>query len=227
MPISSRQRSTASALPLGAPVLEERLHDLGQLRLGRMSVGARPADHGLFELGREHVRELRPRLVPRDDDDPRPAEPAEDAVELPGDGLVVLEVQVLDVALVARLRPAALVMLARRLLGAVRDLRELAAPQREHASLLAADDGDDCAVAAADQRHERAEQEVIRDSSRVCDLPGKREHAPDVVRACSEDREAMRAVPVELLAEVATEPVEVGLQPRFGLVREIGPRGPV
>jgi hypothetical protein len=131
------------------------------------------------------------------------------------------------VALVARLRPTALVVLARRLLGAVRDLRELAATQREHASLLAADDGDDRTVAATDQRHERAEQEVIGDASRVCDLPGKREHTPDVVRACSEDREAMRAVPVELLAEVAAEPVEVGLQPRFGLVRKIGPRGPV
>ena len=37
----------------------------------------------------------------------------------------------------------------------------------------------------------------------------------------------MRAVPVELLLEVAAEPLQVGLQSSFGLVRQIRPRGAV
>ena len=71
--------------------------------------------------------------------------------------LVVLEAEVVDVALVAGLRPAALVVPALRLLGAVGDLDEPAPAEREQPALLPSDDGDDRAVAASDQRHERAE----------------------------------------------------------------------
>ena len=206
----------------GAPLVDERLHDLAELRVGCVRVGARPADHGVLELGREDVGELGPRLVARDDDDARSAEPPEEPFELVGDGLVMLEVEIADVPLVAGLRPAALVVPALRLLGPVGDLLEAPAAEREHAALLAADDGDDRSVPASDQRHERAEQEVVRHAGRVGDLPGQREHAPDVVEAGREHGKPVRAVTVELLVEVLPEPIEVRLQSGLDLVREIG-----
>ena len=43
----------------------------------------RPADDGVRDLGREHLRELGPRLLAADDDDARPAEPAERALRAP------------------------------------------------------------------------------------------------------------------------------------------------
>ena len=205
-----------------APLVDERLHDLTELSVGRVRVGARPPDHGVLELGREDVGELRPRLVAGDDDDPRASEPPEEPLELLRDSLVVLEVEVLDVALVAGLRPAALVMPPLRLLGTVGDLLEPAAAQREHAALLAADDGDDRAVPAADQRHERAEQEVVGDAGGVRDPPRQREHAPDIVQPRREDRQPMSTVTIELLLEELAEPLEVGFQPCLDLVREVG-----
>ena len=227
LPTSSRQRATASLSKPDAPLVDERLHDVAQLGVGGMSIGARPPDHGLLELGREDVGELGPRLVSCDDDDSRPPECPEEPFELVGDGLVVLEVEIADVALVARLRPATLVVPALGFLGPVGDLLEAAAPEREHAPLLAPDDGDDRAVAPSDQRDERAEQEIVGDAGRVGDLPRQREHAPDVVQAGREHGEPAGAVTIELPVEVLREPLEIRLEAGLDLVREIGTGGAV
>ena len=189
-----------------------------------MRLGGRPADHRIGHVRRERLRELGPRLLAADDDDARPAEPAEPGLELLGDRPVVLVREVLDVPLEPGLRPAALVVPARRVLRPVGDRLQAAVPERQHASLLAADDGDERAVSAPEQRHERRQQEVVGDARRVGHRRRQREHAPDVVRPGREHREPVRAVPVELAVEELLEPLEVGLQPAAHLVGEVGPR---
>ena len=187
-----------------------------------MRLGGRPADHRFCDLGRQGLRELGARLLAADDDDARPAEPAETRLQLVGDGPVVLLGQVLDMALKPALRPPALIVPAGRLLGPVRNRLQPAPPERQHAALLAADDGDERTVAAAEQRHERREQEVVGDARRVRHRRRQREDAPDVVRTRREDREAVRAVPVELAVEELLQPLEIRLQTAADLVGRSG-----
>ena len=120
--------------------------------------------------------------------------------------------ELLDVPLVARLRPAALVVPPGRVLGAVDDLLELSGAQPEQLTALAPDDRDDRAVPAPDERHERREVELAPDAHLVGDRLGQREHAPDVVEAGDEDREPLGPVARELVLEVVGDPLEVGLQ---------------
>jgi hypothetical protein len=93
-----------------------------------MRFGLRRADDGGLRLVREAVHELAPSLFGRDEHDPRAARAAELLVERLGDVLAVLLDEVLDVPLVARLRPAALVMASGLLLAAVDDLLEPSVP---------------------------------------------------------------------------------------------------
>src|SRR3954464_10656610 len=117
-PASSFQRSTASvscsprhdpSAPLPpAPRLEERLDQPEQLGRSRVGVRARPADDRLARVVRELVLELGPRLLGGDHDQARPAQPTDLPVDLLCDLLQMVEHELLDVPLVARLRPAAL-----------------------------------------------------------------------------------------------------------------------
>ena len=108
------------------------------------------------DLRGQHVRELGPHVLRARRRPCGALQPPEVALELLRDGLEVLLGEVLDVALEARLRPAPLVVPAGRLLGAVGELLQAPAPQRETLALLAADDGHERSLAAADERHERA-----------------------------------------------------------------------
>ena len=162
LPISSRHRSTTSSLPASRASLTKGCTTSVSSGSDAWASALVQPITDLLQLGRENVRELGPGFRPRHDNDPRPAEAAEDTIEALGDRLVVLEVEIFDVALVARLRPAALIAFALRLLSPVGDLRELALAQREHSlTPPAADDRHDGAVPAPDQRHEWAEQEVV------------------------------------------------------------------
>src|SRR5205085_578920 len=137
-------------------LLEDGLHDGEELGRARVRLGLRPADDRALDLLGEQSSELGARLLRRDDDDVR-ARPPLERVELLRDAAQVLEDEVLDVPPVARLRPAALVVPARLLLGPVNDLPETTRAQPEELAALAADDRDDRAVAAADERRERRE----------------------------------------------------------------------
>src|SRR5436305_12945963 len=72
-----------------------------------------------------------------------------------------------DMPLIARLRPAALVVAAGRLVELVDQLLEPAGAQDVDGSPLAADDRDQRSVAAADERDERREVELPADGGRV------------------------------------------------------------
>ena len=71
--------------------------------------------------------------------------------------------ELVGVALQARLRPAALVVAPRLLLEVVGQVLEAAGAEPVEAPLLAADDEDERALAAADERHERREVEELAD----------------------------------------------------------------
>jgi hypothetical protein len=75
--------------------------------------------------------------------------------------------ELLDVALVATLRPPALVVLTGLLVVVLRYLLEAPGTQPIELSLLATDDGDDRSVRVRDERYERREVEAVPDSDAV------------------------------------------------------------
>ena len=210
-------------LLLRAPGLEQRLDQLEQLGRGRMRVGARPADDRLARLVRELALELRPRLLGGDDDQLRPAQPADLPVDLLGDLLQVVVDELLDVPLVARLRPAALVVAAGCVVVLLDDLLEPAGAQAVEVAPLAADEDHQRALAAADQRDEWREVEAAVDLDRIRNARAQRQRHPEVVQRAAEDGQAERAVAVELLLEVLAQPVAVAVQPLALLVRQLRP----
>ena len=177
-------------LLLAAPRLEQRLDQLEQLGRRRVRLGGRPADDRLARLVREHVLELRARLLGGDDDQARAAQPAQVPVDVLGDLLQVVVDELLDVPLVARLRPAALVVAAGRVVGLLDDLLEPAGAQAEEVAALAADEHHQRALAAADQRDERREVEAAADLDRVRHARAQRQRRPEVVERRAEDAPA-------------------------------------
>jgi hypothetical protein len=81
----------------------------------------------------------------------------------------VLHDEVVDVALVARLRPAALIVPARDVVALVDDLLEPAVGEAVDRPALAGDDGDQGAVVSAEAAGDRAEVERAADLDGVAD----------------------------------------------------------
>ena len=97
----------------------------------------RPADHRLPHVVRKCLFELRPRVLGADDDDPRELAFAALTLEVLGDVPQVPLGELVDVALVARLRPAALVVAAGRLVVLVDQLLEAGGAEAEDLPALA------------------------------------------------------------------------------------------
>ncbi len=176
-------------------LLEERLREREQLRRRRVALARGRPDEAVARLGRELVDERRPRLV-RPDDDDMPGETAANVVvEILGDRAQMLSRELVDVPLVARLRPAALVVPSRLLLGQVGQRLEPPARQLEEEAALAVDHGDDRALAAPDERHERRDREVRPDADDVVrHALAERVRAPEPVEPGREERDALHAV---------------------------------
>src|SRR5207248_5960516 len=128
----------------------------------------------------------------------------------------------LDVALVVRLRPAALVVPARDVVRPVRDLDEPARHEPEHLAALAADGRDEDVVTAPDDSRQRREIQLVADLHVVDDGLADLDRAPEVVEAVGEDGQPANAVTVEVGAEPATDPLDVPAQGRPALVVEPG-----
>jgi hypothetical protein len=77
---------------------------------------------------------------------------------------------------------------------------------------LAAEERDDRALAAADERDERREVELPADPDAVGHRLDQRARPPDVVHSGREDRDAVRTIALELVGEVVADPREVVLQ---------------
>src|SRR5205823_12745276 len=146
-----------------------------------------------------------------DEDDAHAAQLPDGCVQRVRDPAEVLADEVLDVAAVARLRPAALVVLPRRLLGVVGQLDELAAAQAVDLAPLAPDERDENALAAADEPRERREVQVAADLHLVVERIGGRDRGPEVVERRREYGDAADAVAVEVVVEPAADPLHVRL----------------
>src|SRR5436190_22324968 len=120
--------------------------------------------------------------------------------------------QLLDVPLVAGLRPAALVVAARRLVELVDELLELARAQDVHGSAFATNDGDQRAVPAPHERDERGQVELPGNRDLVVDRITERERPPGVVETCYEHGGRARAVAVEVAGEEIADPAEIVAQ---------------
>src|SRR5207244_4308946 len=97
-------------LLLSPPALEQRPDDLQQLSRSGVRLGRRPADDRLLHVVRELLLELGPCLLACDDDHARPSQLPELPLEGRRDVLEVVLNKLLDVSLVPRLRPAALIV---------------------------------------------------------------------------------------------------------------------
>ena len=89
--------------------------------------------------------------------------------------------ELLDVALIARLRPAALVVTSRLVLELLDDLLQAAGVKAKDITALAADDGDEGTLAPADQRNQRREVEAPADLDHVWHALAQRQRPPEIV----------------------------------------------
>ena len=202
-------------------LLEERQRELEQLGRRRVSLAGGGAGERSLRLLREHVGEAGARLLRPDDDDvPRDAA-ANVPVEVGGNGSEVIAGELVDVPLEARLRPATLVVTSGLLLGQIRERLEPSVHEPEEQTALAVDDGDDRSLAAAEQRNERPEVEVGADAHAVRHRLAQSVDAPELVEPRGEDGDALRAGAVEVVREEVADALEVGLQPRLLVVRQL------
>src|SRR4051812_8027487 len=143
------------------------------------------------------------------------------AIEDLRDVLHVLLHELLDVPLIAALRPPALVVATGGLLRVVADLLEASRAQPKELALFAADDGDDRSVCACDDRHERRQVELVADIEPIWHRLRQRQRRPEVVEARGEDDYALGAVTLEVVVEPAGDALEVGLERGALLVRQV------
>src|SRR5204862_4940901 len=142
----------------------------------------------------------------------RTGQPAEPGVERVCDPAPVPLDDLVDVPLVAALRPPALVVPSRHVFRLVGNLDELAAFQAEHLGPLTADGGHEDAVAPPDEPGKRREVELAADLDGVANRLGERQRAPEVVEPRREDPDTPHAVAVEAVVEPARDALDVRLQ---------------
>jgi len=175
----------------------------------------------------EQLLELRLRLLARDDNDLYGSKASDDAVERLGDLLQVVSNEHLDVALIAGLRPAALVVPARLILRVVGEILEPPAAEAIEVPELAADDQDQGALTPAHERDERSQVERLADLDPVRHCLGQRKWPPDVVQPGGEDGEPVGAVAGELALIELADAFEVGSQADALIVSQVPPVGAV
>src|SRR5918996_1905698 len=129
-------------LALPAPALEHRRRELEQLRRADVCLGVDPAGQRRPRLLRELLADLRPHVLGTCNHDRGRVQLADVPVQLLDDLPDMLGGEPVDMPLHARLRPAALVVPPRLLLGAVDDLVQLARAEPVDLAALAPDDGD-------------------------------------------------------------------------------------
>ncbi len=149
-----------SCLFLGPSTLEHRAYGLEELGRAGVRLDGGPACESVTRLLREQLPELRTHLFGTGHDEPSALRRPHPPVDLLGHLAEVVGRELVDVALEARLRPAALVVSARLLLAQVPGLLEPSGPEPVEASPLAVHDRHERAVAAADERRQRREVEL-------------------------------------------------------------------
>jgi thioredoxin reductase (NADPH) len=151
----------------------------------------------------------------------------DEPVELVRDLAQVFLHELLDVPLVARLRPAALVVLPRLLLRVICDRLETPGMQTVELSQFAAQGHHQRALSPPDEGDERGEIELASHLCFVAHRLGQRERPPEVVETRAEDRQPMGALPRELPLVEGADAVEVGLETQALVMGELAAIGSV
>ena len=185
------------------------------MRLGRDPPDERPAC-----LRREQVFEAGSRLLRPGEHDANVTEPSDAAIERIGDVPKVPVDDRLDVALVARLRPAALVVPAGDVRRLVRERDEPASAEPVDVAALASDVRNDRTVPTSDEANERRQVELLRDPGLVLHRPRQRKRQKEVVQLRREHGNAADALAAELAAEPALDPLEIPRESLPLVVRE-------
>ena len=133
-----------------------------------MRLRVRPPDDRLSGLVGQLRLELAAHLLGSDDDHVQATRVAQGPVDLAPDRLQVVQNDVLDMALVARLRPTTLVVLAGHLLGLVDELLEATFVQPVDHPSLARDHGDERSVAVSELGGERRNPQLRPENARAC-----------------------------------------------------------
>jgi hypothetical protein len=171
-----------------------------------------PAGESVPDLLREELLELRPDFFRARDDEPCALPGSNTPFDRLGHPAEVVGGELVDVPLEPGLRPAPLVVAARLLLAQVRVPLEPAGPEPVDAPPLTVHDRHERAVSAADERRQRRQVEIALDLDPVWNGFGELQRDPDVVETRAEEGEPVRAVALELLLEVALDPLEVALE---------------
>ena len=174
-----------------------------------MSFRRRPADERRPRLGREQALEAGSCLLRPGEHDANVPQPANAAIERVGHVPQVPVDDRLDVPLVARLRPAALVVAAGDVCRLVRERDQLAGAESIDVATLASDVRHERAVAVSDEANERREVELLRDAGLVVDRPRQRQRQEEVVALRAEQGHATNPLSAELVAEPALDPLEI------------------
>jgi thioredoxin reductase (NADPH) len=215
------------SLLLDAPALEHRSGQLEQLRRLGMGLRMRPADDRRLGFLGEQIVELGASLFRGEDHDLGMMKLPDEPIELIRNLTQVLLDELLDVALVARLRPAALIVLPRLVLGVVRDFLESTGMQAVELAALSSHDDDQRAFPTTDEGNERREIELPPHLGVVRDRLGQRKRPPHVVEPGAEDRQSMSAVARELALVVLADAIEVGPEADSLVVSELAAVRPV
>ena len=199
-------------LLLDAPALEHRGGQLQELRRLGMRFRMCPADdRGPGFLG-EQIVKLGASLLGGEDNDLGMMKPPNEPIEPVRNLTQVLLDELLDVALVTRLRPAALIVLPRLVLRVILDLLESPGMQAVEVTALSSDDDHQRAFPPTDEGNERREIQLAPHLGVVRDRLGQREWPPDVVEASAKDRQTVCAIARELALVVLADAVEVSLE---------------
>ena len=214
-------------LLLDAPAFEHRSGELQELRRLGMRLRVRPANDRCLRFLGEQIVELGASLLGGEDHDLGMMKPPDESIEPLRNLTQVLLDELLDVALVARLRPATLIVLPGLDLGVIRDLLESTGMQAVELAALSSDDDHQRAFPPADEGNERRQIELAPDLGVVRDRLGQRQGSPDVVEARAEDRQSMCAVAGELALVVLANAVEIGPQAKTLIVGELAAVGSI
>src|SRR5439155_3299283 len=179
-------------LPPAPPPVEHRPHGLEDLRRVGVRLRRRPADERSLHLLGEELLEVRPHVLGADEDDTWPAQRPDAPVERLRDATPVAVDDLVDVSLVPRLRPAALIVLPGHVVAFVGDLDEAAAVEPVHLAALAADGSDERVPGAARETRQRRKVELGLGLHLVGGRRRQRERAPEVVAPRGEGGHAAR-----------------------------------
>ena len=196
-------------LPAGTPTVEQRPSGLEQARRIDVRLGRGPTEQCSPHLGRKQALEAGPRLLRPDEHHAGSADSANTAIECVRDFSEVPVDDRLDVALVASLRPAALVVAAGNLRRLVGEGTQLTAAEPVDVAAFAPDVGDDGAVTMADATNERRELELLAETSLVGDRPRQQQRPEQAVELGGEGRDTTNSLPAELAPEPGRDAIDV------------------